>query len=110
MTIGEANEEVLHLPSSKAERLREFISRIVVEREPIYYNCISFASYTAGNLALDAARRGMEVIVSANSPQEVNPGRLMPGERVASLLSQGRDAQGAGHFEDLFRRYGPDEC
>lgn len=83
-------EEAMILTDDKAERLGEFVSRIIVKGEKIYNNCVSFVAYLAGGLALDAARPDMTVV--ADCLNEVHPERLVSGDAHIVFLADQKTA------------------
>lgn len=44
-TRANLKEEIIHLSDKKAHRLGEYVSRIVVNGEPLFRNCISFMGF-----------------------------------------------------------------
>ena len=70
--------EEICLPDAKVGRLAEFISRIVVAKEPLYRNCMTFAAFMFGSMSLEAARKDMNVEVG--SIKEVHSDDLLEGE------------------------------
>jgi len=86
---GEAvQEEAITLSTEGADRLGEFVTRIVVNQEKIYRNCMTFAAYMAGGIALDGAKPNMSAY--GGTLHEVNPEALTSGDAHVVFLADKR--------------------
>lgn len=83
---GTVQEEALTLSAEKAERLGEFVSRVVVKQEPTRRNCASFAAFMAGGLTLEDLNPDTTNI-TVSYLDEVDPERLKGGESYLAFLA-----------------------
>ncbi len=86
----DVDEEPIYWPDIKVHRLAEFISRIVVAKEPLYRNCVTFAAFMHSGASLDTARKDMKV--STGSITEVWPDDLLSGNSYLLYLEDQRTA------------------
>jgi len=89
-------EEAIHLSDEKAHRLGEYVSRIIVDEEPLFRNCVSFVSFIhAGSPALEDVRPPIQCHSEVDKLVPTPADGLLEGESyiVSTPYKQNPDEQ-----------------